>query len=46
MPSHLHEALIELFRHRPSLAAELLTDPFKVQLPSWQQARLDSGELT
>jgi hypothetical protein len=46
MPSQLHEALIELFRHRPSLAAELLADPFGMELPKWAQARLDSSELT
>jgi hypothetical protein len=46
MPSHMHEALIELFRHRPSLVAELLTDPLGVDVPPWRDARLDSGELT
>lgn len=44
--SSLHEALVQLFRHRPSLAAELLTDPFEMRLPPWEQVRLDSGELT
>jgi hypothetical protein len=46
MPSHLHEALIELFRHRPSFAAELLTDPFGVHVPTHQHARVESSELT
>lgn len=45
MPSYLHETFVELFRHRPALAAELLTDPFKLDLPRWRHARLDSGEL-
>jgi hypothetical protein len=46
MPSHLHEALIELFRHRPQLAAELLVDPLGVSVPAHQQVRVHSGELT
>lgn len=46
VPSHLHEALIELFRNRPSLAAELLSDALGVELPAYQHARLDSNELT
>lgn len=46
MPSTLHEALIELFRQWPALAAELLTGPLKLELPAFQQARLESGELT
>jgi hypothetical protein len=45
MPSSLHEALIEMFRHRPSLAAELLTDGLGIHLPSYEQARLEPGEL-
>ena len=46
MPSHLHEALIELFRHRPQLAAELLADPLGVSVPPHQQVRVHSGDLT
>ncbi len=46
MPSTLHEALVEMFRHRPSLAAELLTDALGVDLPAYQCARLDAGEFT
>jgi hypothetical protein len=45
MPSSLHEALLEMFRLRPSLAAELLTDTLGVDMPDYQQARLDSGDL-
>ncbi|PXY27751.1 hypothetical protein [Prauserella muralis] len=45
MPSHLHEALLELFRNRPSLAAELLAGPLGVRLPPFDYARLDSGDL-
>lgn len=46
MPSHLHEALIELFRRRPSLAAELLRDALGVPIPGFQHARVDSEDLT
>lgn len=46
MPSHLHEALIELFRQRPSLAVELLADPLGIPVPDHQDVRLDSNELT
>lgn len=46
MPSHLHEALIALFRNRPSLAAELLSGPFGLDLPDYRLARLESGDLT
>jgi hypothetical protein len=45
MPSSLHEALIEIFRHRPSLAAELLSDAFDVRVPGYEQIRLESGEF-
>lgn len=46
MPSHLHETLIEMFRERPVLAAELLGGTFGITLPAFEQARLSSGELT
>jgi Arc/MetJ-type ribon-helix-helix transcriptional regulator len=46
MPSHLHEALIELFRQSPALAAEILVDALGVDVPPWQQARIESGDLT
>lgn len=45
MPSQLHETLTELFRHRPPLAAEL-AECLGVKLPTYEQARLDSGDLT
>lgn len=45
MPSYLHETLVELFRRRPALAPELLTDPFKLDLPSWQHAQLGAADL-
>lgn len=45
MPSQRHEALIELFRHRPTLATELLTGPLGIPIPTHQHTRLDSGDL-
>src|SRR5947199_5174446 len=46
MPSHLHEAMIALFRNRPSLAVELLSGPFAMDLPDDGYVRLESGDLT
>lgn len=46
MPSHLHEALLLLFRNRPTLAADLLRDALHVELPHYNDARVDSAELT
>lgn len=46
MPSSLHEALVDLFRQHPPLAADLLTGPLKLDLPAFHQARLESGDLT
>src|SRR5437016_5351376 len=46
MPSHLHEALLLLFRNRPALAPELLRDALHVQLPDYTDVRIDSADLT
>jgi hypothetical protein len=46
MPSHLHEVLIEMFRDRPALAADLLSGPLGIALPTFQTAHLSPGELT
>jgi len=46
MPSFEHEGLIELFRHRPELAAELLRDVLHIELPMYSQARVESADLT
>ena len=46
MPSTAHEALVELFRNRPALAAELLATSLGVTVPCFERARLDSGDLT
>ncbi|MDQ3989606.1 MAG: hypothetical protein M3291_10495 [Actinomycetota bacterium] len=46
MPSSLHEALIEMFRQRPSLAAELLADALGMDLPAYEQVRVEPGGFT
>lgn len=46
MPSHLHEALLLLFRNRPQLAPELLREALHVKLPAYTEARIESAELT
>jgi len=42
MPSQRHELLVELFRHRPSLAAELLCEALHIRLPSYSQVHSDT----
>jgi hypothetical protein len=46
MPSQLHEALLLLFRNRPTLAPELLRDALHVELPEYTEARIESADLT
>ncbi|HEU4626349.1 MAG TPA: DUF4351 domain-containing protein [Steroidobacteraceae bacterium] len=46
MPSHLHEALLFLFRSRPALAPELLREALHLELPAHTHVRLDAAELT
>lgn len=46
MPSYLHETLLLLFRNCPTLAAKLLRDALHVELPFYNDARIDSAELT
>src|SRR4051794_15743715 len=46
MPTMLHEVLIQMFRKRPSLAAELLGGPLHGKVPHFDEALLSSGELT
>ncbi|WP_405160570.1 hypothetical protein OG203_29775 [Nocardia sp. NBC_01499] len=45
MPSRLHELLVDLFRQRPQLAAELLTTVLDTQLPEFDHARLECGDF-
>lgn len=37
MPSFKHEGLIELFRNRPALAAELLRDVLHMEVPAYAE---------
>jgi hypothetical protein len=41
-----HEILVDLFRNRPSLAAEILIEALGVSLPPYTEARLASTDLT
>ncbi|MFY9821495.1 MAG: hypothetical protein WAM82_08935 [Thermoanaerobaculia bacterium] len=46
MPSMAHEILVDLFKNRPSLAAEILAEVLGVSLPPYSEARLASADLT
>ncbi|MGH8217134.1 MAG: DUF4351 domain-containing protein [Steroidobacteraceae bacterium] len=46
MPSQLHEALILLFRNRPTLAPELVCEALRAELPQYSEARVESADLT
>jgi hypothetical protein len=46
MPSMAHETLVDLFKNRPSLGAELLSEALGVALPTYTEARLVSIDLT
>ena len=46
MPSMAHEILVDLFKNRPSLAAEILVEALGVALPAYTEARLASIDLT
>lgn len=46
MPSLQHESLATLFHNRPSLAAEILHDALKVDIPDYKTVRVESGDLT
>jgi len=41
-----HEILVDLFKNRPSLAAEILAEVLGVSLPPYSEARLASADLT
>ena len=45
MPSSLHEAIAELFRNRPALAADVLEHFLNLELPGFKEARLVAGDL-
>ncbi len=46
MPSMAHEILVDLFKNRPPLAAEILAEVLGVSLPPYTEARLASTDLT
>ncbi|WP_437965998.1 hypothetical protein WMF04_41235 [Sorangium sp. So ce260] len=46
MPSITHEALVELFKNRPTLAAEMLQGALGQRIPAFQEARVESSDLT
>lgn len=46
MPSMAHEILVDLFKNRPSLAAEILADVLNVSLPDYTEARVVSADLS
>jgi hypothetical protein len=46
MPSMAHEILVDLFKNRPSLAAEILVEVLGLALPPYTEARLASIDLT
>jgi hypothetical protein len=46
MPSMAHEILVDLFKNRPSLAAEILVEVLGFSLPDYTEARIASADLT
>jgi hypothetical protein len=42
----VHEIFVDLFKNRPSLAAEILSEVLGVSLPAYTEARLASTDLT
>jgi hypothetical protein len=42
MVSSLHEALVEMVRHRPAVVADVLSELFKMELPAWRHTRLEA----
>ena len=46
MPSMAHEILVDLFKNRPSLAAEIMAEVLGFPIPPYAQARLASTDLS
>ena len=46
MPSMAHEILVDLFKNRPSLAAEILIEVLGISLPDYSEARIAPADLT
>ncbi|WP_437997976.1 hypothetical protein WMF26_46520 [Sorangium sp. So ce185] len=45
MPSVTHEVLVDLFKNRPRLAAEMLQDALGQPVPAFTEARVESSDL-
>jgi hypothetical protein len=43
--SSLHEVLVDLFRFQPVLAVELLSEPFRFQIPAHEHVECSANEL-
>lgn len=46
MPSPRHEALLLLFRNRPTLAPDVVRDALQVELPEYTEVSFDTADLT
>ena len=46
MPSLVHDALVTLFRNRPTLAPELLRDVLHAPVPAFDHVRIGDVNLT
>jgi hypothetical protein len=46
MPSLTHDALLQLFRNRPTLAPELLRDVLHMPVPAFDHVRVSDATLT
>jgi hypothetical protein len=46
MPSLTHDALLQLFRNRPTLAPELLRDALHTPVPAFDHVRVGDVTLT
>jgi hypothetical protein len=46
MPSIAHEILVDLFKNRPPLAAEILVEVLGLSLPDYTEARIASADLS
>jgi len=45
MPSLIHDALVQLFRNRPSLAPDLLRDALQAPVPAFDHVRIGDAAL-
>ena len=42
----MHEVLLQLFRNRPELAAELLREALRLEIPAYTEVRVESADFT